>query len=98
MELHNRQTFEEYQLSPSGRQVLAIVEGAGQPLEPERDRRAAPRHHGLDDLAARQPREARPDTAASHTLTIVASSSIDITPAAQAIVDELLPSTARPGT
>ena len=34
MELHNRQTREEYQLSPSARQVLAVVEGAGQPLEP----------------------------------------------------------------
>ena len=34
MELHNRQTSEEYQLSPSARQILAIVEGAGQPLEP----------------------------------------------------------------
>ena len=34
MELHNRQTLEEYQLSPGARQVLAIVEGAGEPLEP----------------------------------------------------------------
>src|SRR5450631_1104003 len=34
MGLHNRQTLDEYQLSPSGRQILAIVEGAGEPLEP----------------------------------------------------------------
>ena len=34
IELHNRQSREEYQLSPSARQVLAVVEGAGQPLEP----------------------------------------------------------------
>jgi DNA-binding MarR family transcriptional regulator len=34
MELHNRQSFDEYQLSPGARQVLAIVEGAGEPLEP----------------------------------------------------------------
>ena len=34
MDLHNRQSREEYQLSPSARQVLAVVEGAGQPLEP----------------------------------------------------------------
>ena len=34
MGLHNRQTLDDYQLSPSGRQVLAIVEGAGEPLEP----------------------------------------------------------------
>jgi MarR family transcriptional regulator, 2-MHQ and catechol-resistance regulon repressor len=34
MELHNRQSLDEYQLSPGARQVLAIVEGAGEPLEP----------------------------------------------------------------
>ena len=34
MDLHNRQTREEYQLSPSAREILAIIEGAGQPLEP----------------------------------------------------------------
>ena len=34
MELHNRQTREDYQLSPSAREILAIIEGAGQPLEP----------------------------------------------------------------
>ena len=34
MGLHNRQTLDNYQLSPSGRQILAVVEGAGEPLEP----------------------------------------------------------------
>ena len=34
MELHNRQTRDEYSLSPTARQVLAVVEGAGEPLEP----------------------------------------------------------------
>jgi DNA-binding MarR family transcriptional regulator len=34
MELHDRHTRDEYQLSPSARQVLAVVEGAGEPLEP----------------------------------------------------------------
>ena len=34
MELHNRQTYDEYELSPSARQVLAVVEGADGPLEP----------------------------------------------------------------
>ena len=34
MELHNSHSRETYQLSPSARQVLAVVEGAGQPLEP----------------------------------------------------------------
>ena len=29
MELHNRQTREDYQLSPSAREILAIIEGAG---------------------------------------------------------------------
>ena len=34
MALHNRHTLDEYQLSPSARQILAVVEGAGEPLEP----------------------------------------------------------------
>lgn len=34
MELHNRQTREDYGLSPGAREVLAIVDGAGEPLEP----------------------------------------------------------------
>src|SRR5213592_1878250 len=34
MDLHNRHTRDQYQLSPSGREVLAIIEGAGEPLEP----------------------------------------------------------------
>ena len=34
MGLHNRYTADAYQLSPSGRQILAVVEGAGEPLEP----------------------------------------------------------------
>src|SRR5207253_7648997 len=32
--LHNRHTSDQYQLSPSARGVLAVVDGAGQPLEP----------------------------------------------------------------
>jgi DNA-binding MarR family transcriptional regulator len=32
--LHNSHTLDRYQLSPSARSVLAVVEGAGQPLEP----------------------------------------------------------------
>ena len=34
IELHNRQTRDDYQLSRSAREVLAVVEGAGEPLEP----------------------------------------------------------------
>lgn len=33
-ELHNRQTRDDYGLSPSARQILAVVDGAGEPLEP----------------------------------------------------------------
>jgi len=33
MEPHNRQTLEEYQLSPSAREILAVIEAAGQALE-----------------------------------------------------------------
>jgi MarR family transcriptional regulator, 2-MHQ and catechol-resistance regulon repressor len=34
IKLHDRQSRQVYQLSPSARQVLAVVKGAGQPLEP----------------------------------------------------------------
>jgi DNA-binding MarR family transcriptional regulator len=34
IKLHNRESREVYELSPSARQVLAVVKGAGQPLEP----------------------------------------------------------------
>jgi DNA-binding MarR family transcriptional regulator len=34
IELHNRQTRDDYQLSRSAREVLAVLEGAGEPLEP----------------------------------------------------------------
>lgn len=34
MDLHNRQTRDTYGLSQSAREVLAVVEGAGEPLEP----------------------------------------------------------------
>jgi len=34
MELHNRYSRDEYRLSPTARQILAVVEGAGQALEP----------------------------------------------------------------
>jgi DNA-binding MarR family transcriptional regulator len=32
--LHNRQAWEDHRLSAAGRMVLAVIEGAGQPLEP----------------------------------------------------------------
>ena len=91
MELHNRQSREQYQLSPNAREILAVVEGAGQPLEPS-------------VIAARVLITAATTTAILDTLEkrglirrlrhpgdrrrlLVA-----ITPAARAILDELLPS------
>ena len=91
MELHNRQTFDQYQLSPSARQVLAIVEGAGQPLEPSviADRllvTTGSMTSLLDNLEKRGLIRRLPHPEDRRKLLI------DITPAAQAIVDELLPS------
>jgi len=89
--MHNRQTTAEYQLSPSARQVLAVVEGAGEPLEPSviAERllvTTASMTSLLDNLEKRglirrmrHPQDRR-------------KLLVDITPAAQAIVDELLPS------
>lgn len=91
MTLHNRQTHDEYQLSPSGRQVLAIVEGAGEPLEPTviADRlliTTGSMTSLLDSLEKRGliRRLAHPEDRRKLL--------IDITPAAQSIVDALLPS------
>jgi len=91
MELHNRQTFDQYQLSPSARQILAIVEGAGQPLEPSVIAERLLVTTGsmtslLDNLEKRGLvwRQSHPEDRRKLL--------IDITPAAQAIVDKLLPS------
>jgi DNA-binding MarR family transcriptional regulator len=91
MGLHNRQTLDEYQLSPSGRQVLAIVEGAGEPLEPSviADRLLITTGSVtslLDNLEKRGLIRRLPHPQDRRKLLI------DITPSAQAIVDELLPS------
>jgi len=91
MELHNRQTFDDYQLSPSARQVLAVVEGAGQPLEPSVIAERLLTTSGsmtslLDTLEKRGLIRRMPHTGDRRKLLI------GITPAAQAIVDELLPS------
>ena len=34
MGLHNRQALEDHGLSPTGKMALAVIEGAGEPLEP----------------------------------------------------------------
>jgi DNA-binding MarR family transcriptional regulator len=91
MELHNRQTREQYQLSPSARQVLAVVEGAGQPLEPSMIAERVLITTGsmtsvLDTLEKRRLIQRMPHPDDRRKLLI------DITPAAQAILDELLPS------
>jgi DNA-binding MarR family transcriptional regulator len=89
--LHNRQTLDQYQLSPSGRQILAIVEGAGEPLEPSviADRLLITTGSVtslLDNLEKRGLIRRLPHPQDRRKLLI------DITPSAQAIVDELLPS------
>ena len=91
MELHNRQTQEQYQLSASARQVLAVVEGAGEPLEPSviADRllvTTGSMTSLLDNLERRGLVVRQPHPGDRRKLLI------DITPAAQAIVDQLLPS------
>ena len=91
MELHNRQSRENYQLSPSAREVLAVVEGAGQPLEPSVIAERLLVTTGtmtsvLDTLERRGLIQRMPHPDDRRKLLV------DITPDAQAIVDELLPS------
>ena len=91
MELHNRQTREDFQLSPSARQVLAVVEGAGQPLEPSviADRlliTTGTMTSVLDTLEKRGLIRRMPHPDDRRKLLV------DITPHAQAILDDLLPS------
>ena len=91
MDLHNRQSLDEYQLSPGARQVLAIVEGAGEPLEPTviADRllvTTASMTSLLDNLEKRGLIRRLPHPEDRRKLLI------DITPAARDVVDQLLPS------
>lgn len=91
IELHNRQTRDDYQLSQSAREVLAVVEGAGEPLEPTVIAQrllvtTASMTTLLDTLEKRGlvRRLAHPEDRRKRL--------IDITPAARQIVDEFLPS------
>jgi DNA-binding MarR family transcriptional regulator len=90
MGLHNRHSAEQYQLSPGARGVLAVVEGAGQPLEPTVIAERIVVTTGsmtslLDNLAKRNlVRRLSHPTDRRKLL-------IDITPEGEAIVDELLP-------
>jgi DNA-binding MarR family transcriptional regulator len=91
MGLHNRHTADAYQLSPSGRQILAVVEGAGEPLEPSVIAQRLLITTGsvtslLDNLEKRGLIRRLPHAEDRRKILI------DITPAAQTIVDELLPS------
>ena len=91
MELHNRQTRDEYGLSPSARQVLAVVEGAGQPLEPSVIAERLLTTTGtmtslLDTLAKHGLIQRLPHPDDRRKLLV------QITPQAQAIIDALLPS------
>jgi DNA-binding MarR family transcriptional regulator len=91
MGLHNRHTLERYELSPSARQILAVVEGAGEPLEPTVIAERLLITTGsvtslLDNLEKRGLIRRLPHPQDRRKLLI------EITPAAQAIVDELLPS------
>lgn len=91
MGLHNRHTLDRYQLSPSARGVLAVVEGAGEPLEPSVIAQRIVVTTGsmtslLDNLEKRGLVRRLPHPEDRRKLLI------DITPQAQTIVDELLPS------
>ena len=91
MELHNSHTRDKYGLSPGARQVLAVVEGAGEPLEPTVIAQRVLSTTGsmtslLDTLEKRGLVRRLPHPNDRRKLLV------DITPEAQAIVDELLPS------
>jgi DNA-binding MarR family transcriptional regulator len=90
MGLHNRHTLDQYQLSPSARGVLAVVEGAGEPLEPSVIAERLVITTGsmtslLDNLEKRGLVRRLPHPEDRRKLLI------DITADAQAIIDELLP-------
>jgi len=90
MELHNRPSLDEYQLSPGARQVLAVVDGASEPLEPSVIASrllvtTASMTSLLDNLEKRDLIVRQPHPEDRRKLLI------SITPAAQSIVDALLP-------
>jgi DNA-binding MarR family transcriptional regulator len=89
--LHNRQAWEEHRLSAAGRMVLAVIEGAGQPLEPGVIAERLIITSGsvtslLDTLEKRRLVRRLPHPDDRRKLLV------EITPEAEAIVDQLLPS------
>jgi DNA-binding MarR family transcriptional regulator len=88
--LHNRHTMDHYQLSPSARSLLAVLEGAGEPLEPSVIAERVMVTTGsmtslLDNLEKRGLVRRLPHPDDRRKLLV------DITPDAEAIVNELLP-------
>lgn len=88
--LHNRHTMDRYQLSPSARSLLAVLEGAGEPLEPTVIAERVMVTTGsmtslLDNLEKRGLVRRLPHPDDRRKLLV------DITPEGGAIVDELLP-------
>jgi MarR family transcriptional regulator, 2-MHQ and catechol-resistance regulon repressor len=88
--LHNRHSLDQYQLSPGARGVLAVIEGAGEPLEPSVIAERLMVTTGsmtslLDNLEKRGLIRRLPHPRDRRKLLI------DVTPDARAIVDELLP-------
>jgi DNA-binding MarR family transcriptional regulator len=91
IDLHNRHTRDQYGLSPGARQVLAVVDGAGEPLEPSVIGERTLVTTGtmtslLDTLEKRDLIRRLPHPTDRRKILV------QITPAAQAIVDDLLPS------
>jgi DNA-binding MarR family transcriptional regulator len=89
--LHNSQTRDDYQLSATARQVLAVIEGAGRPLEPTEIAQrvlitTASITVLIDNLEKRNLVRRLPHP------TDRRKRLIDITPEARRIVDEFLPS------
>ena len=89
--LHNRQTWDEHRLSAAGRMVLAVIEGAGQPLEPGVIAERLIITSGsvtslLDTLEKRGLVRRLPHPDDRRKLLV------EITPEAEAVLDRLLPS------
>jgi DNA-binding MarR family transcriptional regulator len=91
IDLHNRQTRADYQLSASAREALAVLEGAGEPLAPsviaERLLITTGTMTSLLDTLERRGLVRRMSHAGDRRKLLV-----DVTAAGQAIIDELLPS------
>lgn len=90
MGLHNRHSSDQYQLSPGARGVLAVVEGAGEPLEPSVIAERLVVTTGsmtslLDNLEKRGLVRRLPHPLDRRKLLV------DVTADARRIVDELLP-------